>query len=728
MQSPAPTSTDDTSRNELPYPIAKRYQRWRYAHEDADRCSFGLNLGEEVIKFLLVVALADSASKRVGAKELKTWLRVFQPTGFGKFTIKLKTVTQAIAERGKPFVRELPGLVGDVAWNQALSALIDERNHSAHDGAARGSDAKKAPADALEPHVHRVMEGIQFLRRYRLGYLTGLRVTGSGRFFYRWIEARGQDERGKPVELDSPHAHIVDWPMLVDPESNEALYLEPYFHRGLMAGSQEKQLLWIQGIEGDPKQMKYSHAMTSTSIVSNLADPETPTESGLTVDDYEREPAKWPGIRPFANDPSAIVARPIPIEHASFGDRFEWRCKIGEGGMSEIWEVYDTRLSRICAVKVLRDDLLQSESSRERFEREARLLGQLDDPKIVRIHGLDAKKNGTPYLIMEKIDGENLDEWVRRAGPPPVQEGVRIFAEAMAALAVAHDAGVVHRDVKPSNFMRASSGVRLIDFGVAFIPDSRDATRNLDRIYTPGYAAPELLYREPTRASDIFAAGTLLFYLLSGRLPEPHDEPLDRAVPQVPPAVAAVYARATAAAATQRFASARELGEAALAALGVVASAPVVASPMTASPMTASPVTASPAVASPVAASPIAASPAAAAPVVPTQRTVAPTPGAPWASPARPRPPEAGLTSRGPAQAQVARRTADGTLVVAPASGKVASAHGARAVVVVEAKTAEWFESVACQWSSIATGRGSSPGGARGGPRRASPSKSGRRP
>jgi eukaryotic-like serine/threonine-protein kinase len=211
---------------------------------------------------------------------------------------------------------------------------------------------------------------------------------------------------------------------------------------------------------------------------------------------------------------------------------YDIQSALGAGGMGEVYRALDTRLNRTVAIKVLATRLTTDRESRERFEREARIIAALEHPHICPLYDVGTQ-NGVDFLVMQYLEGESLAERLAR-GVLPLDQALRYSIELARALDVAHRAGVIHRDVKPANIMITKSGVKLLDFGVARAVASR--TEEVDaRIATastvPGpltqegtllgtlqYMAPEQL--EGTRAdarTDIFAFGAVLYEMTTGR-------------------------------------------------------------------------------------------------------------------------------------------------------------------------------------------------------------------
>lgn len=198
---------------------------------------------------------------------------------------------------------------------------------------------------------------------------------------------------------------------------------------------------------------------------------------------------------------------------------------IGRGGGGEVFEARHTLLRRRVAVKLLSKQHSGSDVARQRFFREMESIGQLDDPNIV--HAYDAGEvEGTLYLAMELVDGENVESLARRIGPLPVSAACEIIRQAALGLHHIHMSGLVHRDLKPSNLLISGNQVKIADLGLALLVvgeglDSSRLTGHLTVLGTADYMAPEQAeksHRVDIRA-DIYSLGCTLFRLLAGRPP-----------------------------------------------------------------------------------------------------------------------------------------------------------------------------------------------------------------
>src|SRR5436190_9877096 len=146
---------------------------------------------------------------------------------------------------------------------------------------------------------------------------------------------------------------------------------------------------------------------------------------------------------------------------------YEIQSPLGAGGMGEVYKARDTRLDRTVAIKILPDQLSDDAHFRDRFDREARTISQLDDPHICALYDV-GNDHGTSYLVMQYLEGETLAARLLK-GPLAISEALKIGIEIAKALERAHRAGVVHRDLKPGNVMLTRSGTKLIDSGLATV-------------------------------------------------------------------------------------------------------------------------------------------------------------------------------------------------------------------------------------------------------------------
>ena len=196
---------------------------------------------------------------------------------------------------------------------------------------------------------------------------------------------------------------------------------------------------------------------------------------------------------------------------------------LGEGGMGVVYLAERADLGSLAAIKILRDAWM-SPARRERFATEQRTLAQLKHPSIARLYDADALPDGTPWFVMEYVDGIPITEYCR-AHESSIEERLRLFRAVCEAVQYAHGHAIIHRDLKPSNILvRPDGSVALLDFGIAKQLDDvgqpMDQTRTELRLMTPAYAAPEQLRGERVGVyTDVYALGVILYELLAERAP-----------------------------------------------------------------------------------------------------------------------------------------------------------------------------------------------------------------
>jgi serine/threonine protein kinase/Tol biopolymer transport system component len=218
---------------------------------------------------------------------------------------------------------------------------------------------------------------------------------------------------------------------------------------------------------------------------------------------------------------------------------YEVLALVGSGGMGEVYRARDTRLDRRVAIKVLFSRAANETRSHERFEHEARFISRLTHPHVCTLYDL-GREEGIDFLVTEYLEGEALDERVRR-GAMPVEQALQFAIQIADALDAAHRAGIVHCDLKPGNIMVTRSGIKLLDFGIAALirgetrpgciggagltPEEVTLATDQRLVGTAPYMAPEQIDgRRLDARTDIFAAGVVMYEMLTGRRPFVADE------------------------------------------------------------------------------------------------------------------------------------------------------------------------------------------------------------
>ncbi len=247
---------------------------------------------------------------------------------------------------------------------------------------------------------------------------------------------------------------------------------------------------------------------------------------------------------------------------------------LGAGGMAQVYRGTDTVLSRPVAIKVLSADYARDPAFVRRFRREAQAAARLNHPGVVAV--FDTGSDGdVHFIVMELVSGRTLSDIVAAEGPLPPERAAEIGARVAEALAFAHEAGLVHRDVKPGNAMVTDRGdVKVMDFGIARAVSSQTLTQTAIVLGTAAYLSPEQARGDPVDPrSDLYSLGVVLYELLTGHPPFVASSPVAVAYkhvsedprppsavrPGIPPALEGIVLRAMAKEPARRYQSAREM-------------------------------------------------------------------------------------------------------------------------------------------------------------------------
>jgi serine/threonine protein kinase len=217
----------------------------------------------------------------------------------------------------------------------------------------------------------------------------------------------------------------------------------------------------------------------------------------------------------------------MPQPGDTIAEKYSLTRRLGTGAMGVVFEAMHLRLQQRLAIKILRPDVPEFDLVLARFEREARATAVLRSIHAARVIDVDTLPDGLPYIVMEYLEGEDLDVELREKGPMPIEQAVDLTMQVATAMAEAHSLGIVHRDLKPANLFVCRVGdrrvVKVLDFGISKMEGDRTSHITEANTYfgTPCYAAPEQLQSamDADARSDIWSLGVILFELLTGRTP-----------------------------------------------------------------------------------------------------------------------------------------------------------------------------------------------------------------
>jgi eukaryotic-like serine/threonine-protein kinase len=226
------------------------------------------------------------------------------------------------------------------------------------------------------------------------------------------------------------------------------------------------------------------------------------------------------------------MASPDPfIGREILNGEFQLLEKIGTGGMGSVYRANQTAMSRLVAVKILHPKLANRKDLVSRFRREAKAMSHLSHPNTVKVLLYGELEDGSLYIVMEHLDGKNLNQTVRTEGPMAYERALPVLIQVCGALEEAHRAGIVHRDLKPENIFLCNQGglkdfPKVLDFGLAKVteremrPGSLILTQEGMVFGTPEFMSPEQAQGKPlSPASDIYSLAVILYELLTGKLP-----------------------------------------------------------------------------------------------------------------------------------------------------------------------------------------------------------------
>ncbi len=490
----------------FPTPLAAAWRNTELTRAPAERRAHVIAAADVAIRLLLAVLKADFDRLDEPPREGEQAFDRLGQASWGFWANAVTTLAKALRERGdavtSPLIDTWLSASGGAGPAQlAFRDLIPLRNDVAHKGPPLSDDAVRKNEAVVRATAVAFLEALEPLAELMLFRIGPAAVRRDGSFEAPWSVYRGTDEVVVP-------RHVV-WTGPIEerrlhvwlPRAGMALLIEPYMRVSPVASLNMDGLHLLCGLDRQGQLVLRHDRSGAEQVVSPPAPGNAHASAAVIVSGLSRES----GVLPT-------------LDGRLIGGRYELRQRLRRGSVCDVYEGRDTKLGRSVAVKVLRDDVDSKSDLAQRFERESEVLARLDHPNIIRVLDLVTGESGRPALVLELATGGSLRERVGRADPAAIGSWIR---DVLAGLACAHDAGVIHRDVRPDNVLIGAEGVaRLADFDLVAIPDSTgSASHTRTRFGLVGYLAPELLSGAPVSpASDIYALGVTWDELLHGEL------------------------------------------------------------------------------------------------------------------------------------------------------------------------------------------------------------------
>lgn len=524
---------DTTIRRRWPLPLAIGWGRVLVSHHPEERLNRLIAFNEILLRYLSVVALVDYLTGPPvdwkGDRETPESLleRLSRPTD-GIWQRLLASLVAALSERPQDaFIRPLHEWAGSTGKDgmsriEQLNRLVHLRNRARHDSPPSNPEQAQVRSDMFEELMRDLLQSMTWMTGYRLCRVTRVRTTEAADEYDGSIELfLGSDEVPEQIDCRWTGWLAEGSIYLLAPDGDAALLLSPFIeYLAYDSGSESRlhlfrkwgtqsgdlglvddrsgNLVWHRpSIDGQPVRFREliecRSAVTAGRIVK-LADIKGRLSADSTVTSFY----------------GSVI-----------GGRYEVVSELGRGGMSTVYRALDRVLSDEVALKVLHPDISTDSTLRERFRREARIMRRLRHPHVLAIHEFGQTDDGRLYMVspissggtladaigIEKLNEETVTAWL---------------TQITSALATVHDAGIVHRDIKPQNLLLDEHGqVLLADFGIAWSESDGHLTQTRDRIGSVAYMSPEQQRgHRATSASDVFSLGVVCHELLTGERPK----------------------------------------------------------------------------------------------------------------------------------------------------------------------------------------------------------------
>jgi serine/threonine-protein kinase len=526
--------TEQTVRWRFPYPIAAAWRRVTLATSDTERIHCLIACNEVLLRTLAAFLLPDYLRGAKSSAVEAAIRKLDRPTD-GVWLELVREILRYLGRRAEPvcFLPEAPrwffagnGTPGDGA--RQLNTLVELRNRITHkDRPAVSPTQTRQQLKDMHQAVQAVLFGMGWLELYRAFRVRSQEPTrrrGSTGKTERFCTGKlqffaGVEEQSEPLGAEWDATLVPGSVYLSNADASGVLELTPFLQVLPHPKTDQEHLYLFRSCPG-LKKMSRVHDESGSDITKAVDsdDGEVSFESWLemreSLDLFQELHVAGGAIRLARQNPSSD-------ETGELGPRYERLEELGRGGMATVYRVRDRDLDEEVALKVLNRELAAEETYRERFLREARRMRKIHHPRIVRVTGVDKLPSGQPLLKMPVLRNGSLQDQIRPEGLP--EQRVRDWAEdALEALECIHRSGIVHRDVKPSNFLLdAESRACLTDFGIALTADDTRLTRSYEQMGTLAYMAPEqrTRRRSVTEKADVYSLAVVLHELRTGGLP-----------------------------------------------------------------------------------------------------------------------------------------------------------------------------------------------------------------
>ena len=524
MSAPPPTNDsgliDRVVRQEQPYPIAAAWQRVLVARSDSDRI-VAVHSATEVVLRALVAMLVPDYLRGPPNDAIDETLKHLEKPSLGVWLSLVQDLVRAIAERNgpSPFLAEAREWLFDERGKPTesldlLRELVELRNRHAHDAPSWTGAGRSAVTREHVTRARRSLQLLAWLGKYRLLRAVEQEPTRSWAF------------RGT-IQLLAGHALLTEpipaeWTARLLPE---AIYLTDAAGSGVLELS---PLACILPEGGTDRMFLFKRVHRNGRIV--VADDESGAEAVARTDQADATAVSLigrrgsPALCQANEDRSRTIAHrvvePEPLTSEALGGRYHVRGLLGEGGVAQVYRVWDPKSGEELALKLLREELAADPVFRERFKRAFRAIRSVRHPRVMSDVQLEELPgSGRMYLLMPLYTGGTLRERVEEG--PQAPERVRRWAEQLfSALTALHAAHVIHRDVKPSNVLLDAQGdIVLADFDIARREGEVRLTHAAQQVGSTAYMAPEVQAGgNATAKSDVYSAALVIQELLEGRL------------------------------------------------------------------------------------------------------------------------------------------------------------------------------------------------------------------